>query len=69
VVGLASSNDPESDGTGSVAASRASNAGQFKGDDLDKKVYPGPSGWGLCVRLTTSPHEKKIFFFEKLRRN
>jgi hypothetical protein len=22
---------------------------------LDKKRYPGPSGWGLCVRLTFSP--------------
>jgi hypothetical protein len=43
VVGLAWSNDPESDGSGSVAAGRASNAGQVKGDDPDKKVYPGPS--------------------------
>jgi len=52
-------NDPESDGSGSVAADRA-NAGQFKGDDSDKKVYPGPSGWGLGVSLTTSPHKKYI---------
>jgi len=45
VVGLEWSNDPESDGSGSVAAGRASNAGQVKGDDPDQKVYPGPSRW------------------------
>jgi len=60
VVGLVWSNDPESDGSCSVAAGRASNARQVKGDDLDKKVYRGPSGWGLGLRLTTSPHKKYI---------
>jgi hypothetical protein len=40
------------------ATGRASPARQVKGDDPDKKGYPGPPGWGLSVRLTTSPHEK-----------
>jgi hypothetical protein len=34
---------------------RASHARQVKGDDPDKKGYPGPPGWGLGVRLTTPP--------------
>ena len=38
---------------------RASHARQFKGDDLDKKGYPGPPGWRLGVRLTISPRKKK----------
>ena len=42
------------------AAGRASHARQVKGDDPDKKGYPGPPGWGLGVRLTTSPHKKKL---------
>jgi hypothetical protein len=33
--------------SGSVATGRASHAGQVKGDDPDKKGYPGPPGWGL----------------------
>jgi hypothetical protein len=28
------------------------------GDDPDKKGYPGPPGWGLGTRMTTSPHKK-----------
>jgi hypothetical protein len=43
VLGLAWSNDPESNDSSNVAAGRASNAGQVKGDDPDKKVYLGPS--------------------------
>jgi hypothetical protein len=42
------------------ATGRASHARQVKGDDPDKKGYPGPSGWGLGVRLTTPPHKKNI---------
>jgi hypothetical protein len=41
------------------ATGRASHARQVKGDDPDKKGYPGPPGWGLGVRLTTSPCKKK----------
>jgi len=42
------------------ATGRASHARQVKGDDPDKKGYPGPPGCGLGVRLTTSPRKKKI---------
>ena len=40
------------------ATGRASHARQFKGDDPDKKEYTGPPGWGLGVRLTTSPRNR-----------
>jgi len=42
------------------ATGRASHVRQVKGDDPDKKGYPGPPGWGLGVRLTTSPRKKEI---------
>jgi hypothetical protein len=42
------------------ATGRASHARQVEGDDPDKKGYPGPPGWGLGVRLTTSPHKKLL---------
>jgi hypothetical protein len=57
VVGIVWSNDPKSYVGGSVATGRVSLAGQVKGDEPDKKGYPGPPGWGLGVRLTTS-HRK-----------
>jgi hypothetical protein len=41
------------------ATGRASHARQVKGDDPDKKGYPGPPGWGFGVGLTT-PHSKKL---------
>jgi hypothetical protein len=41
------------------ATGRASHARQVKGDDPDKKGYPGPRGWGFGVGLTT-PHSKKL---------
>jgi hypothetical protein len=41
------------------ATGRAFHARQVKGDDPDKKGYPGPPGWGFVVELTT-PHSKKI---------
>jgi hypothetical protein len=41
------------------ATGRASHAKQVKGEDPDKKEYPGPPGWGFGVRLTT-PHIKKF---------
>jgi hypothetical protein len=42
----------------------ASLARQVKGDDPDKKGYPGPPGWGLGVRLQS--HPVKLMFVEKL---
>ena len=41
------------------ATGRASHARQVKGDDPDKKGYPGLPGWGFVVGLTT-PHSKKF---------
>ena len=39
-----------------LATGRATLAGQVEGDGPDERGYPGPPGWGLAVRLTTSPH-------------
>jgi hypothetical protein len=39
---------------------RTSHASQVKGDEPDKKGYPGPSGWELGVRLATPPCKKNI---------
>ena len=41
-----------------LAAGRATLAGEVEGDGSDERGYPGPSGWGLGVRLTTSPRKK-----------
>jgi hypothetical protein len=41
------------------ATGRASHTRQVKGDDPDKKGYPGPAGWAFGVGLTT-PHSKKL---------
>jgi hypothetical protein len=43
------------------ATGMASQARKVKGDDPDKKGYPGPPGWGLGVRLTT-PSVKKYCY-------
>jgi hypothetical protein len=32
---------------------RASHAGQVKGDEPDKKGYPGPPGWGFKKLIFT----------------
>jgi hypothetical protein len=45
------------------ATGRASHARQVKGDNPDKKGYPGPPGWGFGVGLTT-PHSKKNVCYE-----
>ena len=60
MVGLAWSNDPGSCAGGSDATGMASRARQVKGDDPDKKGYPGPPGWGLGVRLTVLPRKTYI---------
>jgi len=57
------SHDPESNAGGSVATGRASYARQVKGDNPDKKGYPGPPGWGFGVGLTT-PYRKKNYCYE-----
>jgi hypothetical protein len=59
VVGLVWSYDPESYADGSVASGRASNAGQGKGDDPEKKGYPCPPGWTLGGEAS-NPRRKKI---------
>jgi hypothetical protein len=41
------------------ATGRVSHARQVKGDDPNKKGYPGPPGWRFGVGLTT-PHSKKL---------
>jgi hypothetical protein len=43
------------------ATGRVSHARQVKGDDPDKKGYPGPPGWGFGMGLAT-PHSKKFIF-------
>jgi hypothetical protein len=50
------------------ATGRASHARQVKGDDPDKKGYPGPPGWGFGVGLTT-PHSKKLIVTKVKQRN
>ena len=42
------------------ATGRATLAGQVESDGPDKRGYPGPPGWVLVVRLTTSSCKKKI---------
>jgi hypothetical protein len=44
---------------GAYATGRASHDSQVKGDDPDKKGYPGPPRRGFGVGLTT-PHSKKL---------
>jgi hypothetical protein len=58
---LAWSDVPESYADGSVATGMTSRARQVKGDDPDKKGYPGPPGWWL---VTNPPHKK--YSLEKL---
>jgi hypothetical protein len=41
------------------ATRRASHARQVKGDDPDKKGYPGPPGKGFGVE-PTNPHSKNL---------
>jgi hypothetical protein len=50
------------------ATGRVSHARQVKGDNPDKKGYPGPPGWEFGVGLTT-PHSKKIIVTKVEQRN
>jgi hypothetical protein len=59
VVGLVWSHDPKSLLAVAYATGRASHARQVKGDDPDKKGYPGPPDWGFGLELTT-PHSKNL---------
>jgi len=45
-----------------LATGRATLAGQVEGDGPDERGYPGPPGWGLGVRLTTSRRKKTNFY-------
>ncbi|KAK9879279.1 hypothetical protein WA026_004129 [Henosepilachna vigintioctopunctata] len=56
---LASVFDPESYAGGSLATGRVTQAGQVGEETPDEEEHPGPPGWGLGVRLTTSPRKKK----------
>jgi hypothetical protein len=67
VEGLEWSYDPERYAGGSVTTGRASHARQVKGDDPDKKRFPGSPGWGLGVRITTQPVKKNCYETERER--
>jgi hypothetical protein len=43
-----------------LATGKSTLARQVEGDGPDERGYPGPPGWGLGVRLTTSPCKKLI---------
>ena len=43
-----------------LATGRATLAGQVEGVGPDERGHPDPTGWGLGVRLTTSPCKKLI---------
>jgi len=44
----------------SIPGGRACRAGWVKGDDPDKKGYPGSPGWGPGVGLTTQQRKNFI---------
>ena len=50
------------------ATGRASHARQVKGDDPDKKGYPGPPGWGGggCLAWGKQPHPVKELTVKKV---
>jgi len=44
------------------ATGRVSHARQVKGDDPDKKGYPGPPGRGFGLGLTTPPSKRNYCY-------
>jgi hypothetical protein len=54
--------------TVTYATGGASHARQVKGEDPDKKGYPGPPGWGFGMGLKT-PHSKKLIITKVEQRN
>ena len=60
VVGLVWSEDRESCASSSVVTGRVSHARQVKAGDPNEEGYPGPPGWELGMRLTTSPHKEGL---------
>jgi hypothetical protein len=66
-MGLACSKDSARYAGVSVTTGLTSHFGQFIGDNLDKKRYPGPLGWELGMKTKTSPR-KKFYVMKKSRR-
>ena len=57
LVRLAWSKDPENYASGSAGTATTSYARQVKGDNPDKKGYPGLPVWGWGVGLTNPLHK------------
>jgi len=51
------------------ATGRVAHARQVKGDDPDKKGYPGPPVWGLGVGLTNPPRKKAYCYESRAKGN
>jgi hypothetical protein len=62
LVELAWSKDSESYAGGGTAKGIASFARQVKGDNQDKKEYPGIPVWDWGVGLTTPLHKQYVLF-------
>jgi hypothetical protein len=57
VLRLACTSELDRNAGGILAAGRATHAGQVLDEVPDKEGHPGPPGWRLGVRLTSSPHK------------
>jgi hypothetical protein len=62
VVGLAWPNDSESYADGKVATGRVSHARQVKGDNQNKKGYPGPPDEGLGREVNSPTPVNNVIF-------
>jgi hypothetical protein len=49
------------------ATGRASHARQVKGDDPDKKGYPGPLGWGFGVGANNPTQQKTYCYGSRIK--